>query len=433
MTVTTIDTTDRLLRRPPGVDGPVHVAAHLDLHGPLTIPKRDDRSWREGILRAVAESGLAGRGGAGFPSAIKWDAVRRGGRRPVLVVNAMEGEPASAKDRVLLGYTPHLVLDGAEVAAAVIGASEIVVCVSDHDTSTAAAVEAAIDERSRTGSSRRRYSLERPPGRYVAGEESALVNWLGTRQSLPVLRIDKSVPLTLNRRPTLVHNAETLSQVALIARHGPAWFRSAGTNDAPGTTLVTVTGAVRSPGVVEVELGTPILDILERTGTDSALAGVLIGGYGGAWLGPAQLATPYAPGPLRAVGATHGVGILVALPASSCGLAETARVVRYMAGESAGQCGPCVFGLPAIADDLELLWSGRADPAVFDRLARRCAEVDGRGACRHPDGVVRLVRTALDVFADDARGHANGHVCAAAGAATVMTFPRPPATVGRRS
>jgi NADH:ubiquinone oxidoreductase subunit F (NADH-binding) len=345
----------------------------------------------------------------------------------------MEGEPASAKDRVLLGYTPHLVLDGADVAAAVIGASEIVVCVPDHNGPTAAAVQAAMAERSRTGGSRRRYSVERPPGRYVTGEESALVNWLDTRQPLPVLRIDKSVPLTLGRRPTLVHNAETLAQVALIVRHGPAWFQSAGTDGAPGTTLVTVTGAVRSPGVVEVELGTPIQDILERTGADRGLAGVLVGGYGGAWLGPAHLGTPYAPGPLRSAGATHGVGILVALPSSSCGLAETARVARYMAGESAGQCGPCVFGLPAIADDLDLLWSGRADAAVFDRLARRCAEVDGRGACRHPNGVVRLVRTALGVFADDARAHASGHPCAGAGAPTVLAFPRPPATAGRQS
>ena len=423
MSAMALDTADRLLRRPAGITGPLDLATHLSVHGPLSVPHRDDRSQRTELLHAVARSGLLGRGGAGFPSAVKWDAVERTGRRPLLVVNAMEGEPASAKDRVLLTYAPHLMLDGAEVAAAVIGAGEVVVCIADDNHGAAASVETALAERFRSMRSRRRITIERPPARYVAGEESALVNWIDTRRSLPSLRIDKSVQLTVGRRPVLVHNAETLSQLALIARHGPDWFRTAGTSDAPGTTLVTVSGAVRHPGVVEVELGTPVQDILARTGSDAGLAAVLVGGYGGAWLGPDQLMTPYAPGSLAAAGATHGVGILIALPTVSCGIAETARIARYMAGQSAGQCGPCVYGLPAIADDLELLGAGRADPGLPDRLTRRLGEVDGRGACRHPDGVVRLVRSALTVFADDARAHAAGHVCRGHAAATVLALP----------
>ncbi len=425
MTAIALETSDRLLRRPSGPNVPMNLADHVAVHGALSIPKGDDRTWRSGMLRAVAESGLLGRGGAGFPAAVKWDAVQRAGRRPLLVVNAMEGEPASAKDRVLLSYSPHLVLDGAEVVAAAIGASEIVVCIADDSGPAADSVVSAIDERSRSGRPRRRISVERPPGRYVSGEESALVNWLATRSPLPFLRTDKSVPLSVGRRPTLVHNAETVSQVALIARHGPDWFKSVGTGDAPGTTLVTVTGAVRTPGVVEVELGTPIGEILVRSGVEAELSAVLVGGYGGAWIDASRLATPYAPGPLAAAGGTHGVGILVALPTSSCGIAETARIARYMATQSAGQCGPCVFGLPAIADDLDLLWAGRADAGLSRRLTRRLAEVDGRGACRHPDGVVRLVRTALTVFAADARAHAEGRPCAGHASPTALTFPRP--------
>jgi NADH:ubiquinone oxidoreductase subunit F (NADH-binding) len=432
MTTMAIDTADRLLKRPSGPNSAMDLATHLAVHGPLRIPGRDDRSFRDGILRAVAESGLLGRGGAGFPSAVKWDAVRRSARRPLLVVNAMEGEPASAKDRVLLCYSPHLVLDGAEVVAAAIGAGEIVICIADDSDPSAASVEAAIAERE-AGGTRRRFAVERPPAHYVAGEESALVNWLATEQSLPFQRVDKSVPLRVGRRTALVHNAETLSQVALIARHGPGWFRGAGTADAPGTTLVTVSGAVRSPGVVEVEMGTPIADVLARSGVDAELSGVLVGGYGGAWIDPSRLSTPYAPGPLAAAGATHGVGILVALPASSCGIAETARIVRYMAGQSAGQCGPCVFGLPALADDMELLWSGRGDAELFDRVSRRAAQIEGRGACRHPDGVVRLVRSAFQAFAADAHAHAHGRPCRGHDAPTVLYLPRPRASVGRAS
>ncbi len=429
MTATALHVPERLLSRTSGVVARNDLAGHLATHGPLVLPP-DDPAGHDAALRAVAESGLLGRGGGGFPSAVKWDTVHQGARRPLVVVNAMEGEPASAKDQVLLSYSPHLVLDGAEVAAFVIGAAEVVVSVPEGAGPLASSLQAAIAERTRARLSPRGFRVARPPGRYVTGEESALVAWLGTGRALPTLRIDKSVPLTVARHPALVHNAETLAHVALIARHGPAWFRQAGTFDAPGTTLVTVTGAVRARGVVEVALGTPVVDILARAGADTRLAGVLVGGYGGAWLPPSQVSTAYAPAPLAAVGAIHGVGIVIALPTSSCGIAETARIARYLAAESAGQCGPCVFGLPAIADDLELLWSGRADADVVARIRRRTDLVEGRGACRHPDGAARLVRSALTVFADDVRAHAAGRPCPGRAAPSVLAFPDHP-TGGR--
>ena len=426
MTAMTLDATTRLLAGATGNEGPPDLATHLATHGPLALPGRDDGRWRAGMVRAVTESGLLGRGGGGFPSGAKWDAVRRTARRPILVVNAMESEPASAKDRVLLAHAPHLVLDGAEVAATVVGAGEIVVCVAADNDAAALSVESAMAERAGHGRPRFTTTVHRPPDRYVSGEESALVSWLNDRLALPILRIDKSVPLRVGRRPAMVHNAETLAQVALIARYGPEWFRRLGTPEAPGSTLVTVTGAVRFPGVLEVELGMPVIEILERAGAETDLSGVLVGGYGGSWLGSSHLATPYAPGSLAEVGSTHGVGILIALPGGSCGIAETARIVRYMAGESAGQCGPCVFGLPAIADDLEQLWSGRADASVIDRIRSRSATVEGRGACAHPDGVVRLVRSALSVFGDDARAHAQGRPCAGHAVPTVLALPSGP-------
>jgi len=408
----------------PATDGPTDpgLDAHLVRHGPLVVPVRDDREWSHALWREVAASGLTGRGGGGFPAAAKWDAVTRSGRRPLVVVNAMEGEPASAKDRALLTGSPHLVLDGAELAAALCGGREVVVCVADDRDPSARSVTRAVAERTVVGGGRP-VSVVRPPARYVTGEESALVSWLDRRDARPALRVDKSAPLRVGRRPVLVHNAETLAQVALIARHGAAWFRSIGTPDAPGSTLVTVSGAVRSPGVVEVELGTPVGDLVDRAGPTGPVAGLLLGGYGGAWLSPSDAGTPYAPGPLAAAGATHGVGIVVVVPTISCGIAETARITRYMAGESAGQCGPCVFGLPAIAGDLELLAAGRADAAVLTRIEDRCNAVDGRGACRHPDGVVRLVRSALAVFAADAVDHAAGRPCAGHAAPTVLTIP----------
>ncbi len=423
MNTATLAGPGRLLAAAPGGPDRSSLAGHLAVHGRLEVPDHDDPRWRAALRAELAASGLLGRGGAAFPATAKWEAVARSGRRPLVVVNAMEGEPASAKDEALLACSPHLVLDGAEVAAAALGASEIVVCVADDRDPSARAVSGAIAERGRSGCSGKRLTVQRPPGRYVTGEESALAAWLDGRHARPVLRVDKSVPLTVRRRPLLVHNAETFSQVALVARHGAAWFRELGTGDAPGSTLVTVSGAVRHAGVFEVEFGTPVGELVRQAGPPDRPAGLLVGGYGGAWLGPELLSTPYAPGPLAAAGATAGVGIVVVLPTSSCGIAETARIARYMAGQSAGQCGPCVFGLPAIAEDLERLWAGVPDPGVLGRIERRADTVDGRGACRHPDGVARLVRSALAVFGDDARAHAAGRPCAAHAAPTVLRFP----------
>jgi len=266
----------------------------------------------------------------------------------MLVVNAMEGEPASQKDRALLHRAPHLVLDGAEVAAFAVNASEIKICVASDNDPAAASMERAVAERTRTGLLRCSMSVHRPPGRYVSGEESALIGWLNKGRALPVLRLDKSVALEVSHQPAMVHNAETMAQVALIARREAAWFRHRGTQEAPGSTLVTISGAVDSPGVFGVELGTSLRDILGRAGVNAELAGVLLGGYGGTWLDAARLDTPYTPDALTAAGATLGVGIAIALSASSCGICETARIARYMADQSAGQCGPCVFGLAVL-------------------------------------------------------------------------------------
>jgi NADH:ubiquinone oxidoreductase subunit F (NADH-binding) len=185
--------------------------------------------------------------------------------------------------------------------------------------------------------------------------------------------------------------------------------------------------------VIEVALGTPLARILALAGLEIELSGVLLGGYGGAWLSASLLDTPYTPRALAAAGATLGVGIIIALPKTACGLAETARIARYMAGQSAGQCGPCLFGLPAIAADLEQLSAGHTDADLVGRIWDRARTIEGRGACRHPDGLVRLVRSAMSVFADDVAAHADGRPCVGRHAPTLMRFPNDPITQRRAS
>ncbi len=402
---------------------PADLAGHAAALGPLPLPRSPGRDWREAFVGSLEASGLTGRGGAGFPAAIKLAVNRAAGSGGTIVVNAMEGEPASDKDKLLLIRSPHLVLDGAQLLAAVTRAAQVIVCVPEGREQVAAVVAHAMAERAAARWAPVPEQLVRPPDRFVAGEESALVRWIETGRSLPSFRPDKGTPLRIGRRSALIHNAETLAHVGMIARFGPDAFRSNGTTDDPGTSLVTISGAVEHPGVVEVARGTALLDIAARATPLGPPRALLVGGYGGCWVGPDNFTTPYASLPLRTVGASAGVGVLIVLGRESCGLAESARLVHYLAGESAGQCGPCVYGLPAIADDVTRLARGTADSDLLPRLDRRLREVSGRGACRHPDGAVSLVRSALTVFQADVQAHARGVPCPHWNRPTRMRFP----------
>ena len=243
---------------------PTDLAAHVATLGPAPLPAPDDRSWRASFLSALEASGLTGRGGAGFPAAIKLSSTAAAGPGGTVVVNAMEGEPASDKDKLLLLRSPHLVLDGAQLLAVAAGAHRVTVCVPEGREHVASAVSRAMAERVVARCAPATEQLVRPPDRFVAGEESALVAWIRTNRSLPSFRPDKGIPLRIGRQAALVHNTETLAHVAMIARTGPEAFRARGLVEEPGTTLVTISGAVEQPGVVETDRGTPLDDIVRR-------------------------------------------------------------------------------------------------------------------------------------------------------------------------
>ncbi|HEY5092060.1 MAG TPA: NADH-ubiquinone oxidoreductase-F iron-sulfur binding region domain-containing protein [Acidimicrobiales bacterium] len=366
-----------------------------------------------GLFDELEASGLTGRGGGAFPTSRKVALIRnQRGHGKVVVVNAMEGEPEAHKDRTLLSTNPHLVLDGAEYLAALIGAKTVAVCVPRDNPTVVHYLKRAIFERTLRTHKGPTFELHDAPWRYVAGEESALVHWLNDNESLPQYRASRTHVLRVGRGPALVDNAETCAHVALIGRFGAAWFRELGTATSPGSALVSLTGAVDRPKVLEVSLGTTLAAILDAGNADAQPQALLTGGYGGTWLAGNHLNVPYANETLAPVGAMVGTGVLVVLPRSGCGLLETKRVVDWMANESARQCGPCAFGLPALAEDLTHLLHARPDgPTVLARLIERCGVIEGRGACRHPDGVVRMVRSALSVFAVDIERHAQGSMC----------------------
>ena len=376
------------------------------------------------LIDTVARAGLRGRGGGAFPTARKLAAVIAGRGPRVVVANGCEGDPASGKDRVLLELAPHLVLDGLVLAAMAVDAADAVLCISETGLQ-AARLDAALAERSDEDPVAVR--IVEVPERYVASEESALVRLLSTGDARPTVIPPRPTQRGVRGRPTLVDNVETLANLALIARYGPEWYRACGTASAPGTTLVTLGGAVWRAGVYEIAFGTLLGEVLDLAGGPAMPArAVLVGGLGGAWLAlPAAADVPFTPEDLRAAGADGGgVAALTVLPRRACGLVETARALRYLAGESAGQCGPCMFGLPAIAADLSALAVGEGGRRRLARLQGRLHVIRGRGACAHPDGAAALTASALTVFADDVARHAAGMPCASATVPPWLPIPR---------
>ncbi|MCU1426611.1 MAG: hypothetical protein JWL83_611 [Actinomycetia bacterium] len=395
------------------------IAGHVEHYGP--VPQRTDA-----LILEIERSGLKGHGGAGFPTGVKMQAVAQRRGSSVVVANGTEGEPASAKDKTLLSIAPHLVLDGAVLAGTAVGAREVVVCVDRAFPQIAEIVAAAIDERAARAVDPLPIRMEQAPHRYIAGEESALVAWLNGGDAKPGFVPPRPFEKGVGGRPTLVQNVETLAHVALIARFGAAWFRSLGTKADPGSALVTCTGGFARTGVSEIPLGISMPALFRATGTEiSQVQAVLIGGYFGTWLPPDALdSVRLGSASLRTQDASFGCGVLFALPKDRCGLAESAHVTRWLADQNAGQCGPCVNGLDAIARAMAALVKGDRKGDAARHLDRWIDMVKGRGACKLPDGTARFVESSVRVFADEIRRHKRNGPCSACSAAPLFPLPR---------
>jgi NADH:ubiquinone oxidoreductase subunit F (NADH-binding) len=361
------------------------------------------------LIESLERSGLLGRGGAGFPVGRKWRAVAERARHgAVVIANGAEGEPRSAKDRALVTLRPHLVLDGAILAALSVGADAIRVYVGTEHLEAVQAMSRALEERPRV----RGISLqlvEAPPG-YVSGESSAAVRYLNEHDARPSSTPPRPYQRGVRGRPTLVQNVESLAYAALIARHGAEWYREAGRCETRGTALVTVTGPVAEPGVREIEYGTTLRELISAAGGSPGDAGaVLVGGYFGGWGRVDDLLdVPLDPPALAGRGLGFGCGLVSLLPAGACGVWATEQIVAYMAGESARQCGPCIFGLGAMATSLRRMATGGPMADDLANLDRWSGEIAGRGACHHPDGAAALLRSGLSVFAGEFGLHASG-------------------------
>jgi NADH:ubiquinone oxidoreductase subunit F (NADH-binding) len=407
---------------PPVAGVPEDLRAHLARHG-----RPPYRAGHGVLIHAVEQAGLTGRGGAAFPVHRKLAIVARARGRKVIVANGAESEPASRKDALLLRVAPNLVLDGLQLAAEAIGASDAHLYLHPG---IAPEIARALHERKAAHLDWIEVKLTEAPPRFLAGQESALVNRLGGGPAVPTFAPPRVSERGLGGAPTLVQNVETLAHLALIARHGPRWFRALGTAAEPGSTLTTV-HTEDGNHVVEAEIGTPLRTLIPAGVNPQELdcSAVLIGGFHGAWLPAAEAATLTLDNQaLEPHGAALGAGVIAALPAGRCGLAESARVARYLAAESAGQCGPCLNGLPRMAAAMaELAGRGHRRQVRAD-LERWAGLVTGRGACTHPDGTARFVRSTLTVFAAEITLHARGQCSATSRSPFLPLLPGMPTT-----
>ncbi|SOD70624.1 NADH:ubiquinone oxidoreductase subunit F (NADH-binding) [Jatrophihabitans sp. GAS493] len=380
----------------------ISLADHAALHGPLPMLDRIQ------LVSACRQVNLTGRGGAGFPFADKVNSLRTGAAA-VVVVNGSESEPASWKDRALMRRTPHLVLDGAVVTAHAIGAREIIVAC--HDALAAQRLNAAIAERrAMTGRHGRAASIRVQTTRsgFVGGEAGALMQTLNAAPGIPTGRRVLPTMAGVAGAPTLASNVETFAQIAILARMGSHHFGETGAQSEPGTMLLTVGGSVAHSGVLEVPTGTPLSIVLAASGASQHLQGVILGGYHGSWHQPIGSIRLSRAG-VHAAGGSLGAGVVLAVDDTTCALGELQRVTNWLAEQSARQCGPCRFGLPALAADVAAIAHG--DQRGAEAALRHARGVTGRGACAHPDGTARFVVSALHALHDESDAHLRNGGC----------------------
>jgi NADH:ubiquinone oxidoreductase subunit F (NADH-binding)/ferredoxin len=382
----------------------------LDLASHRALHRAPSRLSVDEVVALAKGVDLRGRGGAAFPFARKLravaDAAARHSSRTVVLVNATEGEPASTKDKMLLARKPHLVLDGAMLAARALGAREIVLGVTDGGVAERS-LRTAVEEAGQS----KRVRIVHLPERFITGEGGALVRGVNGETPIPPGRKVRAAESGVDGLPTLLSNAETFAQLAVLAELGVEGYRSVGTPTEPGTVLLTVTGHDGRHTVVETPAGVPLSEVFRRCGV-TAGQGVMVGGYHGAWLSPASAGTALVSREsMTDAGAALGAGIIVPLEAGTCPLGEVARVAEYLGAESAGQCGPCRLGLPAIARSVSALAAGRSGDEALSAIRQGSGVVRGRGACSHPDGATRFLLSALEVFADDVTAHLAGGGC----------------------
>jgi NADH-quinone oxidoreductase subunit F len=419
---------------------PVLLAASADASRAATLREYRDAGGYKGLERALKalspddliqmakDSGLRGRGGAGFASGVKWGfmqspAGRDGGPR-YLVCNADEMEPGTFKDRVLIERNPHALIEGMALASYAMGMTEAYVFIRREYFEPTRRLEEALAEARREKLLGERLfgsafgidiHIHRSGGRYICGEETALLNAFEGRRANP--RAKPPYPAThgLWGRPTTVHNVETLACVPGIVAHGAAWFKGLAKNpEGAGTKLYGGSGAVERPMCVERPIGTTLRELLAEMGGVKGgrkLLGVLPGGASTAFITPEHLDVPMDFDPLVKAGARLGTGTFIALSENDCPVRAMVNLQRFFARESCGFCTPCREGLPYGVWLLEKLERGDGTSEDLDLIEHLYREVGPNSFCAHAAGAAEPVAGLYKHFRGILEAHVSERGC----------------------
>jgi NADH-quinone oxidoreductase subunit F len=376
----------------------------------------------EGTIKEIAGAGLRGRGGGGYPTADKWRQARAAaGTRKVVVVNLMGADPTALGDRALAEGNPHLVLEGALIAAFATGASEAILAVRRDWGSAIARLRTAISEAEAARLAGYLVlgtdfscaaSVWEGSGALVAGEETALLAALAGDRGMPVIRPPYPTERGLAGAPTTVQNAETVAHAAWILSHSAEAFASVGSQATPGTKLVSIYGRVGEPGLVEVPFGMPLRDVVGLAGgAVGAIKAVFVGGAGGGALSADELRTPYDVEPLREKGAGIGLGQVLVTDSATC-MVDTARFfLDWSSREACGKAVPCRIGTKRLVETLDRILAATPRPDDFTLLRELSRKMSDTALCKLEARAPGPMLTTLERFPDEYRAHAEQGEC----------------------
>jgi len=394
-----------------------------------------DPARRDGVIATLTESGLRGRGGAGFPTGRKWALARRQPAPKYVVCNGDEGDPGAFMDRLVLESDPHRVVEGLAIAALAVGAEEGFFYIrSEYPQAVRRIAEALrqaeaggfLGDDVRGSGERLRLAVREGAGAFVCGEETALIASLEGRRGMPRLRPPYPVESGFRGRPTVVNNVETLANVPWILRHGAAAFARLGSAGSKGTKVFALAGKVRHGGLVEVAMGITVARIVEELGGGVApgrrFKAVLLGGPSGGCL-PAELAhTPVDFEALARTGAIMGSGGLVVLDDRDCMVDIARYFLRFTCGESCGKCTFCRIGTRRMLEILDRLCEGEGRQGDLEALAELADRVGRTSLCGLGQTAPNPVLTALRYFRDEFEAHLHERRCPAGKCAALVTY-----------
>lgn len=379
-------------------------------------------------IAEIERSGLRGRGGAGFPAGRKWRSVRDAGGVYV-VANGGEGEPGTFKDRVLLRSNPYQVIEGLAISAFAIGAREAFLGLKASFAIERDAATRAVQEMSADGMlGDLQVTIVPGPEEYLFGEETGLLEVIEGRDPLPrwlppyVHGLFATAPqlgwephatrgaAVGGANPTLVNNLETLANVPHILARGAAWFRGTGTEASPGTVVCTVVGDVRSPGVVEVPLGTPLVEVLATAGGvhQGRTVKAVFSGVSNQVLTAAQLGTPVSYEGFAAAGSGLGSAGFIVYDETACMVEVAAVLSRFLWVESCGQCPPCKLGTGQITEALERISALEGTEDDVEQIHHELTIVSSGNRCYLPVEEQQVVGSVLRAFPEDFTAHLEG-------------------------